>query len=104
MKKTNKKVSRKWIRIIVIVILAIIIIAILLTLFYPVKPAITYEATCINSGGTITTQLCCKSARDFPNTCLIGACGCSPNNSHDVKVCDCGEGKCWDSKGKCVGR
>ena len=36
--------------------------------------------------------MCCQSASDFPNNCLIGACGCSPDNSHSVKVCDCGEG------------
>ena len=56
----------------------------------------TTEELCINSGGTVTTQLCCGSVGDFPNTCLIGACGCSPSNSHEVKVCNCGEGKCWD--------
>jgi hypothetical protein len=27
---------------------------------------------------------------------LIGACGCSTDNSKEVKVCDCGEGKCWN--------
>ena len=80
----------------------VIIAALLLYLFYPANPP-TPEQACINSGGTVTTQLCCKSANDFPNTCLIGACGCSPDNSHDVKVCNCGEGKCWDSsKSQCV--
>jgi len=54
------------------------------------------ERACTNSGGTITTQLCCQSANDFPNTCLIGACGCAPTNSKEVKFCDCGEGKCWN--------
>lgn len=51
---------------------------------------------CINSGGEITTSLCCKSANDYPNLCLIGACGCSPDNSHQIKVCDCGQGKCFN--------
>ena len=54
------------------------------------------EDACKNSGGTVTTQLCCQSASDFPNTCLIGACGCSPTSSHEINVCDCGEGKCWN--------
>lgn len=53
---------------------------------------------CKESGGTIKTQLCCGSVSDFPNTCLIGACGCSSSNSKEVKVCDCGEGKCFDGK------
>jgi hypothetical protein len=51
---------------------------------------------CINSGGTVKTSLCCNSASDFPNNCLIGACGCSPENSHEVKVCDCGSDRCFD--------
>lgn len=59
------------------------------------------EKTCIDSGGTVGTSLCCKSASDFPNNCLIGACGCSPENSHEVKVCDCPEGKCFDGN-ECV--
>jgi len=54
------------------------------------------EDTCVNSGGTVETSLCCESASDFPNLCLIGACGCSPENSHQIKTCDCGEGKCFD--------
>ncbi|ODS39279.1 MAG: hypothetical protein A7316_05940 [Candidatus Altiarchaeales archaeon WOR_SM1_86-2] len=54
------------------------------------------EQACIDSGGTVRTGLCCKSVGDFPNTCTIGACGCSPENSHEVKICDCGEGKCFD--------
>jgi len=54
------------------------------------------EQACINFGGTVTTASCCKSMGDFPNSCLIGACGCSPDNSHQVKTCDCGENKCFD--------
>ena len=63
----------------------------------------TLEQACIDSGGTVTTSLCCLSTNDFPNLCLIGPCGCSPSNSHEVKVCDCEEGKCWDSdRQECV--
>ena len=54
------------------------------------------EQSCIDSGGTVRMSLCCMSTDDFPNMCLIGACGCSPENSHEVKVCDCPEGKCFD--------
>ncbi len=52
---------------------------------------------CVNSFGNVTTKSCCKSVSDFPDTCMIGACGCSPDNSHDVVACECGEGRCWDS-------
>jgi hypothetical protein len=65
---------------------------------------VSLDGACTTSGGNVTVQMCCKSAEDFPSTCLIGACGCSPENSHEVKVCDCGEGKCWDSnQNTCVG-
>jgi len=54
------------------------------------------EYSCIISGGSIKESLCCKSSSDFPNSCLIGACGCSLSNSQQVKVCDCGIDKCFD--------
>lgn len=54
------------------------------------------ENACINSGGTVATSTCCKSTGDFPNLCLIGACGCSSENSHQVKTCDCGSSKCFN--------
>jgi hypothetical protein len=60
----------------------------------------TKESACINSGGTVSTAQCCLSAEDFPNSCLIGACGCSLENSHEVKVCDCPNG-CFDGE-KCL--
>ncbi|MDD2731690.1 MAG: DUF5667 domain-containing protein [Candidatus Pacebacteria bacterium] len=59
------------------------------------------ERACIRTGGTVSVSSCCKSASDFPNTCLIGACGCSLENSHEVKVCECQEGKCFDGN-KCA--
>ena len=54
------------------------------------------EQACINSGGQVSTSLCCQATGDFPNLCLVGPCGCSPNNSHQVKICNCEEGKCFD--------
>jgi len=59
------------------------------------------EAGCLASGGTVKTASCCKSASDFPNTCLIGACGCSLENSQETKVCECQEGQCFNGQ-KCV--
>lgn len=54
------------------------------------------EEACLKSGGQLTISLCCKSAEDYSNLCLIGPCGCSPSSSHEIKVCDCGEGRCFD--------
>jgi hypothetical protein len=59
------------------------------------------EEACVSSEGKVSTSLCCKLTGDFPNLCLIGACGCSPENSHQVKICDCGPDKCFDGE-KCV--
>jgi hypothetical protein len=54
------------------------------------------EQGCLISGGTVKTSLCCGSASNFPNLCLIGACGCSPASSHEVKTCNCGKGSCFN--------
>ncbi len=59
------------------------------------------EKACLDSGGTVSTALCCQSTGDFPDDCAIGACGCAPEYSHQVKVCNCGEGRCFDGT-KCV--
>jgi len=59
------------------------------------------ELGCTSSGGTMRTSLCCKSVGDFPSNCAIGACGCAPDHSHEVKTCDCGEGNCFDGT-ECV--
>ena len=58
------------------------------------------EAACKAAKGIVVMALCCNATNDFPNTCLIGACGCAPQNSHMVKVCSCpGEApRCWDGK------
>lgn len=59
------------------------------------------EWDCINSEGNIVMASCCKGTGDLPNTCLIGACGCSPENSGQVKTCDCGPERCFDGN-QCV--
>ena len=60
--------------------------------------------TCLAAGGTVFTSWCCKSnnGMDFPNLCST-ACGCAPDPSvsDQVKMCNCGTGKCWDGSG-CV--
>jgi Carboxypeptidase regulatory-like domain len=63
------------------------------------------EQACVGSGGTVSTSLCCAGVGDFPNTCSIGACGCSPQASHEVQICNCGAGKCFgEASAGCVTR
>lgn len=59
------------------------------------------EQSCVDSGGTVEEGMCCLTTTDFPNLCLIGACGCSPENSQEIKICNCGEGKCFNGS-ECV--
>ncbi|XOA43066.1 MAG: hypothetical protein ACKKMO_01160 [Candidatus Nealsonbacteria bacterium] len=89
-------------------IIAIIIIIVIVGLGYWIYQLMTTpeeltekEQACINSGGEVSTSLCCKATGDFPNLCLIGPCGCSPENSHQVKICDCGPDKCFNGS-ECV--
>jgi heat shock protein HslJ len=56
---------------------------------------------CTRSGGTVGTASCCGLVGDFPSTCLLGACGCAPDSSHPVQVCQCPPGQCFDGK-SCV--
>ncbi len=67
----------------------------------PVENPSAREQACVESGGAVGTASCCQSAEDFPDNCAIGACGCAPEYSHEVKFCGCGEGKCFDGK-KCT--
>ena len=65
---------------------------------------VTKEQSCLNSGGTVSTQDCfCSGTQDFYNNCEKGACACNPARGYnkEVKVCDCGQGKCFDGE-KCV--
>jgi len=61
------------------------------------------EKNCLESGGIVVRKLCCKDTKAFPNNCLIGACGCALENSHEIKVCDCDDEKCFDGR-KCISR
>jgi hypothetical protein len=71
--------------------------------FAPCPQTKIIEELCNASGGTVRTSLCCLGTGDFPDMCLIGACGCSLDNSHDVQICDCGNSKCWNGN-ECVTR
>lgn len=59
------------------------------------------QSPCQLAGGTVQTASCCNSASDFPNTCLVGACGCAPEESHQVSVCECLANQCFDGS-QCV--
>lgn len=61
------------------------------------------QKACLDSEGTVSTGLCCGQTQDFPNNCAIGACGCGPASSHQIKTCQCGEGKCFDGNA-CVSK
>jgi len=52
--------------------------------------------------GAPITLNCCEGKADFPNLCYVGACGCAPNYSESITVCDCGGGNCFDGKFGCV--
>lgn len=54
------------------------------------------EEGCLATGGVVTTQSCCASAPDFPTTCGIGPCGCSPASSRPLPFCHCDTGFCFD--------
>lgn len=54
------------------------------------------ELACMAAGGIVKTDMCCGAVGDFPNLCLIGPCSCHPDFSHEVLICDCGMGMCFD--------
>jgi hypothetical protein len=58
---------------------------------------------CVTTGGTVMMQNCCASQGDFPNSCTIGTCTCSPGNLHMVQACQCPVGKCYDPTKGCTG-
>jgi hypothetical protein len=89
----------KWV-IGILVVLAVILLAIVF-LLAPLSggaPVVVSQAEegCRASGGTVGEGLCCASVEDFPNTCLVGACGCSAEFSHAVKTCACPAGTCFN--------
>jgi len=59
---------------------------------------------------TAVNEICLKvSMPDDLYTCAIGACGCAPEHSHEVKICDCGKDRCFNGvecavfTGRCSG-
>jgi len=66
-----------------------------------VENAADIEKSCIESGGIVATSSCCLSSSDFPNSCFINSCVCQGADSKEVKICDCGKGKCFNGK-ECI--
>lgn len=62
----------------------------------------TPEARCVETGGTVTSGLCCAATDDFPSSCSIGACGCAPDSSHEIQKCECPGAMCFDPTVGCV--
>jgi hypothetical protein len=58
-------------------------------------------ALCASTGGSIGNASCCGAVGDFPDMTGVGACGCAPNNSHTVKICDCPAGKRFSATAGC---
>ena len=59
------------------------------------------QQACLESGGAVTSGLCCTGVGAFPNTCAIGPCGCAPQFSSPTQVCNCGDGRCFNGS-SCV--
>lgn len=60
---------------------------------------------CLDSGGSVSSGECCTTVPEFPDTCDIGSCGCAPQFSRDVALCDCGDSRCFSrNENACVTR
>ncbi len=65
----------------------------------PVGPA----DLCVKTGGTIGSAQCCLGASDFPDLCTEGPCGCGPDASHSVQICQCPGQACFSEQVGCTG-
>lgn len=90
-------------RVYLILIIIIGVISVAGYLFYNQSGVSSSHQACLNSGGEVVKTDCCEGTEDFPNLCQIEACDCSPENSQQVKTCDCGAGKCFNGE-KCIER
>jgi len=54
--------------------------------------------------GRVSASICCAGTGDFPDTCNVGACGCSSASSHSVNTCLCPGGGCFSAaNNSCAG-
>ncbi|MGB9847961.1 MAG: hypothetical protein ACP5IX_00435 [Patescibacteria group bacterium] len=98
-----KKVLGKIVLILAIVAFLLSIAIMVLNKKAPLPQEQIALKNCLESGGQVVSASCCLNTSNFPDTCLIGACGCAPDKSHIVQICDCGPNKCFDGK-TCVNR
>lgn len=85
----------------IIVILLVVIGAAVVYYNLPTNEANLTEDKCISSGGTVEEITCfCEGVEDFFDNCEIGVCTCNPigGESHIVRICNCGEGRCFDGE------
>ena len=60
------------------------------------------ESGCTDSGGTVSGLSCCVSVADFPASCnQVGPFLCACAELHQIKMCNCPTGKCFDGT-QCV--
>jgi hypothetical protein len=59
--------------------------------------------SCTTTGGQLANNLCCSGADNFPDSCGVGACSCSPANLQVVDTCVCPSGACFLKSVGCVG-
>ena len=67
------------------------------------SPVADGTSSCVNTFGQVSAGLCCSDTGDFPDTCAVGACSCSPASSHSVNTCVCPSGTCFLPGLGCVG-
>jgi hypothetical protein len=58
---------------------------------------------CLQTGGVPSASLCCSGTGDFPDTCAVGVCTCSPASSDTIDTCVCPGGGCYQPTSGCVG-
>jgi len=58
---------------------------------------------CTTTGGALANNLCCTGADNFPDSCGVGACSCSPTNLEVVDACVCPNNACFLKSVGCVG-
>jgi hypothetical protein len=68
----------------------------------PSNDSINAQA-CTTTGGHVENNLCCTGASNFPDSCGVGACSCSPTNLKVVDTCVCPSGACFLPSAGCVG-
>jgi hypothetical protein len=68
----------------------------------PSNDSINAQA-CTTTGGEFANNLCCSGADNFPDSCGVGACSCSPTNLAVVDTCVCPNGACFLQSVGCVG-